>query len=79
MIRADYAKERIFSPFMSSETPTIKKLGMFGGVFTPNLDFVHLRKWTKRCIRQNNANVDFLHGRMNPPIGKKTPQSAWGG
>lgn len=37
MIRVDCARERIFSSHMSSDTPMIKKLGMFGGVFTPNV------------------------------------------
>jgi hypothetical protein len=42
------------------------------------LDFVHLRKWTKRFVRHTNAKRDFLHGRMNPPMCKKSPQSVWG-
>jgi len=43
-----------------------------------SLDFVHVRKWTKRCIRQKNATVDFLHGRMNPPMCSKIPVKAYG-
>jgi hypothetical protein len=37
-----------------------------------------LRNWTKRFVRHTNAKRDFLDGRMNPPMCKKSPQSVWG-